>query len=78
MYELNIPIVTARWYERNQLVSAMGMHGSGMVRVACCPAQRAIVSEEHENHSVQAYEVLLDELLPIPASTCEWNERSKE
>ncbi len=60
-------MVTARWCGTNQLVSAVGMHGSAMVLVRW-PAQRVSVSEEHENHAVTAYEVGLPELLPIRAS----------
>ncbi len=48
-----------------------------IVPVTCCPAQRVRGSEEHEIHAV-TYEVFLEELLPIRANLCEWNERSDE
>jgi hypothetical protein len=60
-------MVTARWCARNQSVSTVSMRGSGWVPVTCCPAQRARVNEEHKDHAVTAYEVLLDELLVIRA-----------
>jgi hypothetical protein len=38
-YDRSIPMVTARWCGRNQLVSIVGMYASAWVPVACCPTQ---------------------------------------
>jgi hypothetical protein len=60
-----MPMVTARWCGRNQLVSTASVHGCGWVPVGYCPAQRANMSEELEINAVLTYKVFHAELSPI-------------